>query len=72
MKVSEEELQKDKEYFKHKRENAIIRLNRNIEKGNVENIEEAFAGFMRAHKQWLLIDDALIVYKLEHNKNKHK
>lgn len=68
MRVPDEELQRQKKWFSRKRDLAIARLNRNIEKGDIESIEEAYTVFIRAHKQWLLVDDALIVYKLEHTR----
>ena len=64
---SNEEIAKDIEYLRGKRDLALEKFNKKIKKG--EDITVALEQLMRVQKQWILINDALIVYELKCCKN---
>jgi len=64
MRISDEELQNEKEIMVSKRNIALHKLSTTIENGTVTEMENSFKEFIRVHKQWMLIDDALAVYKI--------
>lgn len=63
--MTNEELEQDKSYFLHKRNEALTKFNESVTNSDsLEKINNRFNGLIRKHKQWLLINDALLVHKL--------
>lgn len=58
------ELKKMKDDAWNERKSALHLLNAYIDYGTIEEMELFFKKFIRVHKQWLLIDDALLITKL--------
>jgi|TARA_R110000796_G_scaffold92618_2_gene196963 hypothetical protein len=64
-----EELESDKEYFKLKRDRALENFNKAIrDNKSFESIQTKYDILMRSHKQWVLIDDALLVHEFIHKR----
>lgn len=66
--MTDKELQKEKNLAWSKRIEALDLLNESINVGEPFEMEKSFRKFLHAHKQWLLIDDALCAHRLEHGK----
>ena len=67
-KVKIEEMETDVEYFVYKRNQLLERFNRYVkEKKPLEQIESAYNGLVIMHKQLLLMEDALKIYKITTN-----
>ena len=63
--ITNEELEQDKAYMLNKRNEALTKLNESVTNSDsLEKINNRFNGLIRKHKQWLLINDALLVHKL--------
>lgn len=66
MELSNEELEQEKQKWKAERAISLDVLNESINTGTVDEMNASFKQFIRMHKQWLLIDDALCAFKLTH------
>ena len=65
-KLTQLELEKDKEYITFKRDKGLSRFNKVIISfKSFERLDGAYKSLIRLQKQWLLMDDALIMYKFE-------
>jgi len=49
----------------NERKHAISLLNKSIENDQIDKIEESFRTFLLYHKKWLLMDDAMKMYKIQ-------
>lgn len=65
---SKKELDEEKSYFTFKRNRALEHFNKRIKDGN--DATEAYESLMRIQKQWILIDDALVIHELKHDRRK--
>jgi len=64
-KLSIEQLESDKQYITFKRDKGLIRFNKAInEFKSFKRLDDAYNSLVRIQKQWLLMDDALVIYRL--------
>lgn len=67
--LSSEGLEEDIKYFLHKRDMALKQFNKAFEDGkSLEKIIDYYDILIKKHKQYLLIDDALVIHRLSNDK----
>lgn len=64
--ISGEQLEEEKRVFTIQRDKALERFNEKIKEG--KDWESTYKALIRIHKQWLLLDDALIITVLKHSR----